>query len=354
MADIVLSRISKRYGRHVTVDDVSLDIAQGELVALVGPSGCGKTTTLRMIAGLTEVSSGRILFSGRDVSDLPTYRRNTGMVFQGYALFPHMTVADNIAFGLQMRGVRGGEATRRVAEALEMVRLAPYADRLPRELSGGQQQRVALARAFAIKPDALLLDEPLSALDAKLRQQVRSEIRRLQRSLDLTTIFVTHDQEEAVSMADRIVVMNGGRIEQTGTPQEVYEKPATRFVAEFVGLSNFIAGTVEGPGRFRASGGTLLQFCHDGLVSSRGHLVVRPEKIDVGGKREGLANSLSGEIDSIVFLGPLTEICVRLPGGERITAHRQNRRNEGGEALCLGQKATVTWAAESGFVLADG
>ena len=155
-------------------------------------------------------------------------------------------------------------------------------------------------------------------------------------------------------MADRIVVMNGGRIEQTGTPQEVYEKPATRFVAEFVGLSNFIAGTVEGPGRFRASGGTLLQFCHDGLVSSRGHLVVRPEKIDVGGKREGLANSLSGEIDSIVFLGPLTEICVRLPGGERITAHRQNRRNEGGEALCLGQKATVAWAAESGFVLADG
>jgi putative spermidine/putrescine transport system ATP-binding protein len=226
------------------------------------------------------------------------------MVFQGYALFPHMTVAENIAFGLQMRGVRGGEAARCVAEALEMVRLAPYADRLPRELSGGQQQRVALARAFAIKPDALLLDEPLSALDAKLRQQVRSEIRRLQQSLGLTTIFVTHDQEEAVSMADRIVVMNGGRIEQTGTPQEVYEKPATRFVAEFVGLSNFIPGTVEGPGRFRASQGTVLQFRHDGVVSSRGHLFVRPERIEVGAQAEGLVNSLSGEIDSIVFLGP--------------------------------------------------
>jgi len=354
MADIVLSRVSKKYGRHVTVDDVSLEIAQGELVALVGPSGCGKTTTLRMVAGLTEASSGRILFGGRDVSSLPTYRRNTGMVFQGYALFPHMTVADNIAFGLQMRGVRAGEAARRVAEALEMVRLAPYADRFPRELSGGQQQRVALARAFAFKPDALLLDEPLSALDAKLRQQVRSEIRRLQQSLGLTTIFVTHDQEEAVSMADRIVVMNGGRIEQAGTPQEVYEKPATRFVAEFVGLSNLIPGTVEGAGRFRTSQGTVLQFCDDGVVSSRGHLVVRPEKIEIGGQAEGHLNSLSGEIDSIVFLGPLTEICVRLPGGERITAHRQNRRTGGAQALRLGQKTTVAWAPESGFVLADG
>ena len=354
MADIVLSRVSKKYGRHVTVDDVSLEIAQGELVALVGPSGCGKTTTLRMVAGLTEASSGRILFGGRDVSSLPTYRRNAGMVFQGYALFPHMTVADNIAFGLQMRGVRAGEAARRVAEALEMVRLAPYADRFPRELSGGQQQRVALARAFAFKPDALLLDEPLSALDAKLRQQVRSEIRRLQQSLGLTTIFVTHDQEEAVSMADRIVVMNGGRIEQAGTPQEVYEKPATRFVAEFVGLSNLIPGTVEGAGRFRTSQGTVLQFCDDGVVSSRGHLVVRPEKIEIGGQAEGHLNSLSGEIDSIVFLGPLTEICVRLPGGERITAHRQNRRTGGAQALRLGQKTTVAWAPESGFVLADG
>jgi putative spermidine/putrescine transport system ATP-binding protein len=225
MADIALSHVTKKYGRHVTVNDVSLDIAQGELVALVGPSGCGKTTTLRMIAGLTEMSSGRILFDSRDVSGLPTYRRNTGIVFQGYALFPHMTVADNVAFGLQMRGIPASEVAQRVADALAMVRLAPYADRLPRELSGGQQQRVALARAFAIKPDALLLDEPLSALDAKLRQEVRVEIRRLQQSLGLTTVFVTHDQEEAVSIADRIVVMNAGRIEQVGTPQQVYENP---------------------------------------------------------------------------------------------------------------------------------
>jgi len=353
MAVITLTHVSKKYGHHVTVDDVSLDIGQGELVALLGPSGCGKTTTLRMIAGLTEASSGRILFDGRDVSSLPTYRRNTGMVFQGYALFPHMTVADNVSFGLQMRGIRGGEAAGRVTEALEMVRLAPYASRLPRQLSGGQQQRVALARAFAIKPDVLLLDEPLSALDAKLRHEVRSEIRRLQRSLGLTTVFVTHDQEEAVSMADRIVVMNGGRIEQVGSPEEVYEKPATRFVAEFIGLSNFIPGSIDGPGRFRLGEGTVLQFCHGALTAARGHLVVRPENIEIGAQADGRLNSLSGEIESIAFLGPLTEICVRLAAGERITAHRQNRRTEGAGKLRPGQKTSVAWAPECGFVLGD-
>src|SRR5258708_1846473 len=259
MADIALRHVTKRFGPVLSVDDVSLDIAQGELVAFVGPSGCGKTTTLRMIAGLADISGGSILFDGRDVSDLPTYHRNTGIVFQGYALFPHMTVAGNVAFGLDMRGIRGPESKQRVDEALCMVQLDQYAHRLPRELSGGQQQRVALARAIAIKPDALLLDEPLSALDAKLRQEVRKEIRRLQQSLGLTTVFVTHDQEEAVSIADRIVVMNAGKIEQVGSPQDVYEKPATRFVAEFIGLSNFIAGKVE-EGQFRTRGGALLKY----------------------------------------------------------------------------------------------
>jgi putative spermidine/putrescine transport system ATP-binding protein len=351
MADIALRHVSKRYGQFLSVDDVSLDIAQGELVAFVGPSGCGKTTTLRMIAGLADISGGSILFDGRDVSDLPTYHRNTGMVFQGYALFPHMTVAGNVAFGLDMRGVRGAESKQRVHEALCMVRLDQYAHRLPRELSGGQQQRVALARAIAIKPDALLLDEPLSALDAKLRQEVRNEIRRLQQSLGLTTVFVTHDQEEAVSIADRIVVMNAGKIEQVGSPQDVYEKPATRFVAEFVGLSNFIAGRIDGQGQFRTRGGMLLKYDHGKANGNGDNLVVRPEKIEIGANKDETLNRLDCVIDSVAYLGPLTEICVRLSDGEKLTAHRQNRTLGALEQLRPGQTTTITWAPDASFVL---
>jgi putative spermidine/putrescine transport system ATP-binding protein len=351
MANIALRHITKKYGVQLSVDDVSLDIAQGELVAFVGPSGCGKTTTLRIIAGLTDVTTGAVLFDGRDVSNLPTYQRNTGMVFQGYALFPHMTAADNVAFGLKMRGIRGAESATRVREALAMVRLEDYADRLPHEMSGGQQQRVALARANAIKPDALLLDEPLSALDAKLRHEVRSEIRRLQQSLGLTTIFVTHDQEEAVSIADRIVVMNGGKIEQVGSPQEVYEKPSTRFVAQFIGVSNFLSGTVEGPGQFRIRDGSLLRYRNGHANGGGDSLVVRPEKIEVGVSGATGLNSLQGVIDSITYLGPLTEICVRLPGGERLMAHRQNRKLGEFEPLRPCEPATVAWAPEASFVL---
>jgi putative spermidine/putrescine transport system ATP-binding protein len=350
MADIALRHVTKRYGQFLSVDDVSLDIAQGELVAFVGPSGCGKTTTLRMIAGLADISGGSILFDGRDVSDLPTYHRNTGIVFQGYALFPHMTVAGNVAFGLDMRGIRGAESKQRVHEALCMVQLDQYAHRFPRELSGGQQQRVALARAIAIKPDALLLDEPLSALDAKLRQEVRKEIRRLQQSLGLTTVFVTHDQEEAVSIADRIVVMNAGRIEQVGSPQDVYEKPATRFVAEFIGLSNFIAGKAE-KGQFRTRGGALLRY-GDGKANGHGeNLVVRPEKVEIGATGDETLNRLDCVIDSVAYLGPLTEICVRLPDGETLTVHRQNRKLGGLEQLRPGQATTITWAPDASFVL---
>jgi putative spermidine/putrescine transport system ATP-binding protein len=351
MATIALRHVTKKYDHVLSVDDVSLDIAEGELVAFVGPSGCGKTTTLRIIAGLVDATSGSILFDGRDVSDLPTYRRNTGMVFQGYALFPHMTVAENVAFGLQMRGIPAAAIAIRVNEALAMVQLEDYARRLPREMSGGQQQRVALARAIAIAPDALLLDEPLSALDAKLRQEVRSEIRRLQQSLGLTTVFVTHDQEEAVSIADRIVVMNAGRIEQVGSPQEVYEKPATRFVAQFIGMSNFLSGEVEGPGQFRIRDGNLLKYADGKVNGGRQEMVVRPEKIELGGRpAEGL-NCLEAVIDSVTYLGPLTEVCVRLPGGEKLTAHRQNRRLGELEMLRPGQPTTVTWAPEAGFVL---
>jgi putative spermidine/putrescine transport system ATP-binding protein len=351
MANIALRRITKRYGALLPVDDVSLDIAQGELVAFVGPSGCGKTTTLRIIAGLTDVTSGSVLFDGRDVSHLPTYHRNTGMVFQGYALFPHMTVAANVAFGLKMRGTRGSEMTTRVNDALAMVRLTDYANRLPHEMSGGQQQRVALARAIAIKPDALLLDEPLSALDAKLRQEVRGEIRRLQQSLGLTTIFVTHDQEEAVSLADRIVVMNGGKIEQIGSPREVYEKPSTRFVAQFIGISNFLAGKVEEPGHFRTRDGSLLRYGNGKVDGGGESLVVRPEKIEIGASHAAGFNCLQGVIDSITYLGPLTEVCVRLPAGEKLMAHRQNRQHGELEQLRPGETATVAWAPEASFVL---
>ena len=232
-----------------------------------------------------------------------------------------------------------------------MVRLDQYAHRLPHELSGGQQQRVALARAIAIKPDALLLDEPLSALDAKLRQEVRKEIRRLQQSLGLTTVFVTHDQEEAVSIADRIVVMNAGRIEQVGSPHDVYEKPATRFVAEFIGLSNFIAGKVEAQGQFRTRGGSLLKY-DDRKANGRGeNLVVRPEKVEIGASEDDTLNRLDCVIDSIAYLGPLTEICVRLSDGEKLTAHRQNRTLEGLEQLRPGQATTITWAPDASFVL---
>jgi putative spermidine/putrescine transport system ATP-binding protein len=352
MAHVSLNKVVKRFHGAVTVDGVSLEIPQGELVVFVGPSGCGKTTTLRMIAGLTEVDEGSIWFDKLDVTDLPTYLRNTGIVFQGYSLFPHMTVAQNVAFGLEMRGVAGGEVERRVRGALGMVQLESFADRLPGKLSGGQQQRVALARAIVINPDGLLLDEPLSALDAKLRQDVRGEIRRLQRSLGVTTVFVTHDQEEAVSIADRIVVMNAGRVEQVGTPQQVYEHPATRFVAEFVGLSNFLAGKVESPGRFRINSGALLSYGNGTVRTTGEHLVVRPEKIQIGDRvaADG-ANCLDGVIDTVTYLGPLTEVTIRLPGGERLTAHQQNRRFEDFERIRPGELATISWDAEAGFVL---
>ena len=354
MARTSLRHLTKRYGSLVTVDDVTVEIGQGEFVAFVGPSGCGKTTTLRMIAGLTEASGGSVLFDGRDVTQLPSNRRNTGIVFQGYALFPHMTVAENVAFGLEMRGVGAADRTTRVSEALALVRLDRFAARYPRELSGGQQQRVALARAVVIRPDVLLLDEPLSALDAQLRGELRGEIRRLQRELKLTTVFVTHDQEEAVSMADRIVIMNGGRVEQVGTPEEVYEHPATPFVAGFVGLSNMLPGSVESPGLFRTAGGVTLAFSVDRPTGAATHLVVRPEKVELGaGAPPGTpaGNAASGVVEGVTYLGPVTEVVVRLPGGERITAPRQNRAAGDLRLFRPGDAATVSWPASASFVL---
>jgi putative spermidine/putrescine transport system ATP-binding protein len=255
MARLELLDLSKRYAGQVAVEKVTLEVAQGEFLVLLGPSGCGKTTTLRMIAGFVQPSGGSVRIGPRDVTDLPPWKRNTGMVFQSYALFPHMSVEANVGFGLEMRKVPKAEIAPRVAEALRLARLERFSERFPRELSGGQQQRVALARALAIRPDVLLLDEPLSNLDAKLREEVRIEIRELQQRLGLTTVMVTHDQEEALTVADRLVVMAEGRVRQIGTQQDLYERPADRFVASFVGRSTFLEGEVTGPGRFRSAGG---------------------------------------------------------------------------------------------------
>ena len=277
MARLEIDRVSKRYGEVDAVRDVTLDVADGEFVVLLGPSGCGKTTTLRVVAGFAEPTSGAVRLGERDITALPPWKRNAGLVFQSYALFPHLTVAQNVAFGLEMRKIEASETSSRVAEALRLVRLEHLGERLPRQLSGGQQQRVALARALVFRPDVLLLDEPLSNLDAKLRQEVRVEIRELQRKLGLTTVMVTHDQEEALTMADRLVVMNDGAVRQVGTQQDLYERPTDRFVAGFVGRSTFIEGEIEAPGRFRSAGG--LTLACSGSAAGPATLALRPERI---------------------------------------------------------------------------
>src|ERR1051325_1819789 len=279
MARLELIDLSKRYGDQLAVAGVTLDVADGEFLVLLGPSGCGKTTTLRMIAGLIEPSGGAARIGGAGVTYLPPWRRNTGMVFQSYALFPHMSVADNVSFGLEMRKLGKSEIETRTREALRLVRLEGFAERLPRQLSGGQQQRVALARALAIRPDVLLLDEPLSNLDAKLRQEVRVEIRELQRQLGLTTGMVTHDQAEALTMADRLVVMNEGSVMQVGSQRDLYERPADRFVAGFVGRTTFLAGAIEAPGRFRTEGGLAIA-CSGGRPGPA-TLSLRPERLEI-------------------------------------------------------------------------
>jgi putative spermidine/putrescine transport system ATP-binding protein len=256
MTFLALDQLTKHFGSHVAVDRLTLEVEKGEFVALLGPSGCGKTTTLQMIAGFVEPTGGAIRLEGRDLLAVKPARRGLGIVFQSYALFPHMTVMENVAFGLEMQGVAGAERTRRVGETLELVGLGQFASRFPRQLSGGQQQRVALARALVIRPQILLLDEPLSNLDAKLREEMQIELRQIQRTVGTTTILVTHDQGEAMALSDRIVVMNHGRAEQIGPPHEAYERPATPFVAGFLGKTNLVNGTTVRPERiaFAASG----------------------------------------------------------------------------------------------------
>jgi putative spermidine/putrescine transport system ATP-binding protein len=345
MARLELIDLSKRYGDHAAVAGVTLDVADGEFLVLLGPSGCGKTTTLRMIAGLVEPGGGTVRIGGADVTYLPPWRRNTGMVFQSYALFPHMTVAENVAFGLEMRKLAKVEVETRAREALRLVRLEDFAARLPRQLSGGQQQRVALARSLAIRPDVLLLDEPLSNLDAKLREEVRIEIRELQRQLGLTTIMVTHDQEEALTVADRLVVMAEGEIRQIGNQRDLYERPADRFVASFVGRSTVLDGRVTAPGEFETAGGLHLK-CREGAPGAAA-LLLRPERLHIGGGN-GMDNRLSGRVEFVSYLGAVLELHVRLSPADRVVVQLPNRHDA--TAPAVGDVVEIGWQRDAGMV----
>ena len=301
------------YGSVHALDGLSIDIAPGELVALLGPSGCGKTTALRALGGLDVVDGGRILVDGKDITNIPANKRNMGIVFQAYSLFPNMTARDNVGYGLRLRGVDGTARKRRAEEMLELVGLAQQADRYPHQMSGGQQQRVALARALAIEPKVLLLDEPLSALDAKVRRQLREEIRRIQIMVGITTLFVTHDQEEALAMGDRVGVMSAGRLEQIGPPSELYDRPKTRFVAEFVGLTNRIAATAQG-GTVDVLG-TPVPLLEGSAQSGRVEALVRPENLRLIPTDEGTAR-----VAAVSFLGSLCRAQVTLPDDTLVVA----------------------------------
>ncbi|HUI17117.1 MAG TPA: ABC transporter ATP-binding protein [Alphaproteobacteria bacterium] len=353
MARLELEGLSKHYGAVVAVEEVTLDVADGEFLVLLGPSGCGKTTTLRMIAGFVQPTAGSIRLGERAVTHLPPWKRSAGLVFQSYALFPHLTVEENVAFGLEMRKLPRADIAARVAEALKLVRLERFGARLPRQLSGGQQQRVALARAIAIRPDVLLLDEPLSNLDAKLRVEVRVEIRKLQKSLGLTTVMVTHDQEEALTMADRLAVMSEGSVRQVGTQRDLYERPADRFVAGFVGRSTFLAGRVEAGGRFRTTCGLLLR-CADGFsAGAEGVLALRPERMALSASPlQNADNSLPGTVEFVSYLGALLDLHVRLSPDDLVIVQMPNRA-DGAAVPGIGDRVHVGWAAGDGRVFLD-
>ncbi|MFT8244822.1 ABC transporter ATP-binding protein [Roseomonas sp. BN140053] len=348
---LVLDGLVKRYGGSTAVQRMDLSVRPGELLALLGPSGCGKTTTLRMVAGFIEPTEGRIQLGGRDITTLPPHKRDAGMVFQSYALFPHLSVADNIAFGLRRRGVPRAEAAARVARMVSLLRLDGLEKRLPRQLSGGQQQRVAVGRALVINPAVVLLDEPFSNLDALLREGTRVELRRLQTELGLTTLFVTHDQAEAMAISDRIAVMNAGRLEQLGTPREVYDRPATRFVASFIGRANLFEATPQPAGPLRSEDGIAL--APAASPAGPATLLLRPERIALE-ETPPVAdepNAVAGRVELASFLGTGTQLMLRLPGGRALSI-------EGPAAYAdrfpAGTAATARWRAEDLIVIPGG
>jgi spermidine/putrescine transport system ATP-binding protein len=362
MADeaIGIQGVTKRFGDFTAVDDVNLSIDQGEFFSLLGPSGCGKTTTLRMLAGFEVPTEGRILLEGEPVEDVPPHRRNVNMVFQSYALFEHLDVEGNVAFGLKRRKVPKDEIATRVAEALALVDLSARAKARPNELSGGQRQRVALARALVNRPRVLLLDEPLGALDLKLRRQMQIELKAIQREVGITFVYVTHDQEEALSMSDRIAVMSEGRVAQCGPPEEIYEHPREEFVAGFIGISNLLQGRVESGGRVRI-GEDCLQVPDLGDGHSDGETVqiaVRPEKVAVDEigtepyRIEPDMFTVEGEIESKVYLGVGNQLTLKLGNGSRLVALEQaTYRMKAEEQWEVGQKVKVGWHPEHCMVL---
>ncbi len=351
--------VSKAFDDVVAVDDVSLEVRPGEFYSLLGPSGCGKTTTLRLIAGFERPDAGRILIRDRDVTAVPAHRRNVNTVFQHYALFPHLSVEANVAYGLRQRKMPRAEHRRRLDQALATVRLSDLRSRMPRELSGGQQQRVALARALVNEPAALLLDEPLAALDLKLRKAMQGELKKLQERIGITFLYVTHDQEEALTLSDRVAVMNNGRILQEGTPEDIYDRPTSKFVADFIGQTNFFEGVVAdtaGPVTLvRESSGLELR-CAATPWAARGMRVavaIRPEKVMPvnGGRPSG--NQAKGTLVRRTFLGDLVQYHVLLPGGAEVICQRQNERDDPAAGWEIGRQVDLGWDEQSALVLAE-
>jgi spermidine/putrescine transport system ATP-binding protein len=337
-----LEHVTKRFGDFTAVREMELDIPRGQFFTMLGPSGCGKTTTLRMVAGFEEPTEGRVLLDGDDVTGMPAFRRPTNTVFQSYALFPHRTVEQNVAFGLQRQKVEKAEVKRRVGEELERVGLSPEAKRRPAQLSGGQQQRVALARALVNRPAVLLLDEPLGALDLKLRKQLQVELKRIQRDVGITFIYVTHDQEEALTMSDRIAVMSRGRVEQVGGPQEIYEEPSTAYVADFLGVSNLMDARAKGT----TQGGCQVQIGDFPLVAGQGEsdaqgdvkIVIRPERVVLEPQGTNGQNRVPAMVERVVYVGSTMQVIVHLASGQTIQAWVPNR----GEGLGYSGGAAVS------------
>ena len=360
-AALRLAELTKIFGASRAVDRVSLSIEPGSMVALLGPSGCGKTTTLRMIAGLLQPNAGEIYLNGDPITQVPVHRRNIGMLFQNYALFPHMTVAQNIAFGLETRGMARAAIAERVTEALQLVQLSGYQERLPSQLSGGQQQRVGLARAVVVEPALLLLDEPLGALDKSLRESMQVELRALQRRLGITTVFVTHDQDEALTMSDRIVIMRDGQIEQVGAPQDVYRHPVSRFTASFLGASNFFRGRVTG-----ATGDTVTVAVPDGPtlrlrtnreVGGEVTLALRPEFVAVEpgetAKGDASPNATPAVVEQVIYHGFITHLHMRLPNGDLLLAFLRHGTDVDGLPIGPGMRVSARWDDDAAQIVRD-
>ena len=357
---IRLERISKRFGEALAVDDVSIEIARGEFFSMLGPSGCGKTTTLRMIAGFEEPTTGRVMLDGENVTLVSPRHRNVNMVFQDYALFPHMSVAENVGFGLKLKRVQRTEARERIEEMLSVVRLEGLGDRRPAELSGGQRQRVALARALVNRPAALLLDEPLGALDLKLRREMQLELKRIQKSTATTFVYVTHDQEEALTMSDRIAVMDGGRVQQLADPKTLYEQPQTSFVADFIGTSNALMVSVDRREGEHAivepAPGVRIVVPADCAIGDSLQVSIRPEKISILAGHDHPGNGHDGSrVQGIaverVYLGSVSQTVVELPAGERLAVHELN--DDDVSAIEPGDPVTLLWASRHSLVVAE-